>query len=126
MVAVGTRFPLLSSVGPMIRKRLPDARGYVWVMRLAIPLPHIVIDMGWMLAEIGRQPWIGHRFWKTANAASQVWTSLVGFILVYGLLGIAGFYMIAEHATPRPAAGCRRWLRVTDTFEFTHPACMHA
>jgi cytochrome d ubiquinol oxidase subunit I len=80
-------------------------------MLFAIPLPYLAIEMGWVLAEVGRQPWIVYGLLKTANAASpvaasQVMTSLVGFILVYGLLGIAGFYLIADFANkgPKPAA----------------------
>jgi cytochrome bd ubiquinol oxidase subunit I len=111
MVALGTLFPLLTVVGLLLRKRLLDSRWYLWVMFLAIPLPYLAIEMGWVLAEVGRQPWIVHGLLKTANAASpvattQVMTSLVGFILVYGLLGIAGFYLIADFANkgPIPAA----------------------
>ena len=79
-------------------------------MLFAIPLPYLAIEMGWVLAEVGRQPWIVFGLLKTANAASpvsasQVMTSLVGFILVYGLLGIAGFYLMANFAQkgPKPA-----------------------
>ena len=77
-------------------------------MLFAIPLPYLAIEMGWVLAEVGRQPWIVYGLLKTANAASpvavsQVMTSLVGFILVYGLLGLAGFYLIADFARKGPA-----------------------
>jgi cytochrome d ubiquinol oxidase subunit I len=76
-------------------------------MLFAIPLPYLAIEMGWVLAEVGRQPWIVYGLLKTADAASpvaasQVMTSLVGFILVYGLLGIAGFYLIADFAKKGP------------------------
>jgi cytochrome d ubiquinol oxidase subunit I len=110
MVALGTLFPLLTIVGMFLRKRLLESRWYLWIMLFAIPLPYLAIEMGWVLAEVGRQPWIVYGLLKTANAASpvaasQVMTSLVGFILVYGLLGIAGFYLIADFARkgPEPA-----------------------
>jgi cytochrome d ubiquinol oxidase subunit I len=107
MVALGTLFPLLTLVGLFLRKRLLESRWYLWVMLFAIPLPYLAIEMGWVLAEVGRQPWIVYGLLKTANAASpvaasQVMTSLVGFILVYGLLGIAGFYLIANFAAKGP------------------------
>ncbi|MDX2451536.1 cytochrome ubiquinol oxidase subunit I [Desulfosarcina sp.] len=110
MVALGTLFPLLTVVGIFLRRRLVESPWYLWTMLLAIPLPYLAIEMGWVLAEVGRQPWIVYGLLKTANAASpvavsQVMTSLVGFILVYSLLGIAGFYLMAKFAIagPEPA-----------------------
>ena len=111
MVALGTLFPLLTIIGLLLRKRLLESRWYLWIMLFAIPLPYLAIEMGWVLAEVGRQPWIVYGLLKTGQAASpvaqvQVMTSLVGFILVYGLLGIAGFFLIANFAKkgPQPAA----------------------
>ena len=111
MVALGTLFPLLTIIGVVLRKRLVESRWYLWIMLFAIPLPYIANEMGWVLAEVGRQPWIVYGLLKTGEAASpvaasQVMTTLAGFILVYGLLGIAGFYLIANFAKkgPQPAA----------------------
>ncbi|GAB6905694.1 cytochrome d terminal oxidase, subunit I [Desulfosarcina cetonica] len=110
MVALGTLFPLLTIIGLLLKKRLLESRWYLWVMLFALPLPYLAMEMGWILAEVGRQPWIVYGLLKTAVAASpvaevQVMTTLVGFILVYGLLGIAGFYLIANYANkgPQPA-----------------------
>jgi cytochrome bd ubiquinol oxidase subunit I len=107
MVALGTLFPLLTIVGFFLRKRLLESRWYLWIMLFAIPLPYLANEMGWILAEVGRQPWIVYGLLKTAQAASpvagiQVMTSLAAFILVYGLLGIAGFYLIANFAKKGP------------------------
>jgi cytochrome bd ubiquinol oxidase subunit I len=107
MVFLGTLFPLLTLIGIFLRKRLLESRWYLWVMLFAIPLPYLAMEMGWVLAEVGRQPWIVYGLLKTAHAASpvahvQVLTTLVGFILVYGLLGIAGFYLIANFAKKGP------------------------
>lgn len=111
MVGLGTLFPLLCILGWFLRKRLVETRWYLRIMLFAIPLPYIAIEMGWVLAEVGRQPWIVYGLLKTSEAASpvavsQVATSLVGFILVYGLLGAVGFYLIAKAAKkgPEPAA----------------------
>lgn len=110
MVALGSLFILLTVVGVFYRKKLVETRWYLWSMLLAIPLPYIAIEMGWVLAEVGRQPWIVYGLLKTADAVSpiaqsQVMTSLIGFILVYGLLGAAGFYLIAKAVAkgPEPA-----------------------
>jgi cytochrome d ubiquinol oxidase subunit I len=66
------------------------------------------MEMGWVLAEVGRQPWIVWGLMKTSAAASpiatsQVALSLVGFILVYGLLGAVGFYLMAKYAKAGPS-----------------------
>lgn len=110
MVALGSLFILLTVVGVFYRKKLVETRWYLWSMLLAIPLPYIAIEMGWVLAEVGRQPWIVYGLLKTADAVSpiaqsQVMTSLIGFVLVYGLLGAAGFYLIAKAVAkgPEPA-----------------------
>ena len=107
MVVLGTLFPLLTLIGLFLRNRLLESRWYLWVMLCAIPLPYLAMEMGWVLAEVGRQPWIVHGLLKTAAAASpvsqvQVGTSLVAFILVYGLLGLAGFYLMANFVAKGP------------------------
>ena len=110
MVALGTLFPLLTIIGWFKRKRLVESPGYLKVMLFAIPLPYIAIELGWVLAEVGRQPWIVYGLMKTSDAASpvagsQVLISLIAFILVYGLLGAVGFYLITKTAKngPEPA-----------------------
>jgi cytochrome d ubiquinol oxidase subunit I len=59
------------------------------------------------VAEVGRQPWIVYGLMKTADAvspvaASQVGTSLVAFVLVYSLLGLAAFLLMARAARKGP------------------------
>jgi cytochrome d ubiquinol oxidase subunit I len=110
MVGLGTLFILLTLVGFMKRNRLMASPGYLKIMMWAIPLPYIAIEMGWLVAEVGRQPWIVYGLMKTSQAASpvagyQVMISLIAFILVYGLLGAVGFYLMAKKAVqgPEPA-----------------------
>jgi len=108
MVALGTLFPLLTIIGWFKRNRLVESPGYLKVMLFAIPLPYIAIELGWVLAEVGRQPWIVYGLMKTSDAVSpvagsQVLISLIAFILVYGLLGAVGFYLIAKTAKEGPA-----------------------
>jgi cytochrome d ubiquinol oxidase subunit I len=107
MVALGTLFILLCIIGWFLRKRLVENPWYLRIMLFAIPLPYIAAEAGWVLAEVGRQPWIVYGMLKTADAASpvaasQVVTSLVAFIAVYGLLGLAGYYLIAKKAAQGP------------------------
>lgn len=107
MVGLGTLFILLTIIGWLKRNRLLESPLYLKVMVLSIPLPYIAIEAGWVLAEVGRQPWIVYGLMKTSDAvsplaSSQVLVSLITFILVYGLLGIAGFYLIIKNASKNP------------------------
>ncbi len=107
MVGLGFYFPLVTIIGWFKRKRLVDSPNYLKLMLLSIPLPYIAIELGWIVAEVGRQPWIVYGLFKTSDAASpvassQVLTSLIAFILVYGLLGAVGFYLIFKNAKKGP------------------------
>ena len=67
-----------------------------WFLKLSVaimPLPWIAIEFGWMLAEIGRQPWAVEGVLPTFLAASsltvsQIWTTIIGFTLLYGTLAV--------------------------------------
>ena len=110
MVGLGVIFILLTWVGFFLRKKLPESPRYLKIMLYAIPLPYIAIQLGWLVAELGRQPWIVYGLVRTSDAASpiaasQVAVSLIAFILVYGILGAAGFYLIYQKAKKGPDLG---------------------
>jgi len=107
MVGLGTLFILLTVYGWLRRNRLMESPNYLKIMLFAIPLPYIAIELGWVLAEVGRQPWIVYVLMRTSDAVSpvagsQVLFSLIGFLVVYGLLGAIGFYLIAMNARKGP------------------------
>jgi len=111
MVGLGFYFVLVTIIGWFKRNRLVDSPKFLKLMLLSIPLPYIAIELGWVVAEVGRQPWIVYGLMKTSDAvspvaSSQVLTSLIAFVLVYGLLGAVGFYLIFKNAQkgPEPAA----------------------
>jgi cytochrome d ubiquinol oxidase subunit I len=92
-----------------------------WFLKIAVaimPLPWIAIEFGWMLAEIGRQPWAVEGVLPTFLAASslsisQIWTTIIGFTLLYGTLAVIEVrLMIAtirkgpvEHHEPETSRG---------------------
>lgn len=74
-----------------VRKKLLTTEWFLRPVRYAWPLGFIAILAGWMVTEIGRQPWLAYGILRTADAvspvaASTVATSLVMFILVYGVV----------------------------------------
>jgi cytochrome d ubiquinol oxidase subunit I len=77
-------------------------------MPFAILLPYLANSAGWILTEVGRQPWVVYGYLKTADAyspnvtAGMVLTSLIGFVLVYALLMVADIYLLAKFAKAGP------------------------
>jgi cytochrome d ubiquinol oxidase subunit I len=94
MIALGSFFALLASIAfiLMVTGRIARASWFHWVLLLAIPLPQIANQVGWMSAEIGRQPWVVYGILKTVDAvsvsvpASQVLFSLIAFSIIYVFL----------------------------------------
>jgi cytochrome d ubiquinol oxidase subunit I len=107
MVGLGFLFVLLTVAGWFLRNKLESSPLYLWIMLLAIPLPYIAAEAGWIVTEVGRQPWIVYGLMKTADAVSpvaapQVAMSLTSFILVYSTLGLIAFYLIFKYARKGP------------------------
>ncbi|MFH2100297.1 MAG: cytochrome ubiquinol oxidase subunit I, partial [Pseudomonadota bacterium] len=76
-------------------------------MILAMPLPYLAISLGWILAEMGRQPWVVYGIMRTSEAHSeiasgQVAATLAVFILLYGILGALAFSLMARAAGKGP------------------------
>jgi cytochrome bd ubiquinol oxidase subunit I len=108
MVALGGYFILITLYGMLRRNKLLESPLLLKAMLFSIPLPYLAIQLGWIVTELGRQPWIVWGMMRTSAAASpiaasQVITTLVGFMLVYSLLGFAGYYLIFKHAKQGPA-----------------------
>jgi len=107
MVGLGVIFILLTVFGWFKRKKLLENSLYLKIMMFAIPLPYLAIQLGWIVTEIGRQPWLVYGVVRTADGASpvavsQVAFSLVAFILVYSVLGAVGFYLMFQKAKKGP------------------------
>jgi len=107
MVGLGMLFPLLTILGWIWRKKILEKHLYLKIIAWCIPLPYIALETGWLVAEVGRQPWIVYGLMKTADAVSpiavsQVATTLVGFILLYSFLGIADFLLLFRLARKGP------------------------
>jgi cytochrome d ubiquinol oxidase subunit I len=98
------------------RNTLEKHRGFILAMLFAIPLPYIAGQLGWLVSEIGRQPWIVYGMLPTAEGISksvtptQVWSSFLGFVAIYGLLGFVDIFLlatIARKGAGKPAMAAR-------------------
>lgn len=109
MVGIGTIMPLLMLFGWLKREEIENYPLYLKAMILAIPLPYLGMQVGWTVAEVGRQPWIVYGLMRTSDAVSpivtgQVAASLAAMVLLYSLLGAAGAYLMFTKARSGPDA----------------------
>lgn len=107
MVGLGFLFILLTLVGWFKRNKLESSPIYLRIMLYSIPLPYIAALLGWIVTEVGRQPWIVYGVLRTSAAnsplaGSQVAVSLAAFIILYSLLGIIAIWLMARHAKQGP------------------------
>ena len=91
------------------RRQYENAKWMKWVPWV-IALPYLANTSGWILTEMGRQPWIVQGLLLVENAVSPNLTtldlliSLIGYTVVYGSLGIAMFYLMKKYAKAGPDA----------------------
>jgi len=110
MAYAGTLVFLVFALGAFLiwRGRLETARWFLWAGVLTIPLPYIAALAGWVLSEVGRQPWIVWGLLKTADANSpSVSTSTIAFSLalfaaLYGALAVVDFVLMRRYARLDP------------------------
>ena len=106
MVGLGILMILLAIIGLVksVRGKLESSPRFLKVMLYSIPLSYIAIQAGWLVTEMGRQPWIVYGLMKTSDGVSrsllpsQVVASLAGFILVYGLLAVVDVYLLVKYS----------------------------
>ena len=106
MVALGALFILLSAAGTWLWRK--DQLGkYPWFLKLlvfVIPLPYVAIQLGWIVTEMGRQPWVVYGLMRTAEGVSStvppshVMLSLAGFVFFYSVLGAVDLWLLAKYA----------------------------
>ncbi|MEN6441701.1 MAG: cytochrome ubiquinol oxidase subunit I [Syntrophobacter sp.] len=107
MMTLGFFFLFITIAGWAYRNTITEKPLLLKAFVYSIPLPYIACEMGWMLAEVGRQPWVVYGVMKTSDAvspiaASQVGISLGAFFIIYTFLGLAAFYLMGSHARKGP------------------------
>ncbi|QDQ27901.1 cytochrome bd-I ubiquinol oxidase subunit CydA [Chitinimonas arctica] len=111
MVALGILFLFIFSCSFwfLIRRRLAPQRWLLKLCVLAIPLPWVAIEMGWFVAEYGRQPWsisgiLPTHLSVSSVDAGQVWFSLIGIGLIYFLLFLVEMFLMLKYIRLGPAS----------------------
>ncbi|NCT22134.1 cytochrome ubiquinol oxidase subunit I, partial [bacterium] len=96
-------------VWAMMRGDITKAKWMKWVPWILI-LPYLANASGWLLTEMGRQPWIVYGLLKVQDAVSpnltvvDLWISLIGYTVVYGSLAVAMVYLMKKTALAGPDA----------------------
>lgn len=96
MVGLGTIFIAVLGAAAFLlwRGTLFRTPGMLWVLMLAFPFPYIANQAGWIVAEVGRQPWVVYGLQRTAEGVSpnvsggMTWFTLLGFMGLYLLIGL--------------------------------------
>lgn len=104
MVAIGFFLIAISIVSIIYwkRKKLFETKWLLWILVFSVLGPQIANQIGWIAAEVGRQPWIVYGLLRTADGlskvveANQVIFSLILFFVIYALLFVLFIYLLNE------------------------------
>jgi cytochrome bd ubiquinol oxidase subunit I len=112
MVGCGLFFIALFAFGFWLASRrvIERHRGFLRLALWTLPLPWLAAELGWFIAENGRQPWAIEGVLPTFLAVSpipvsNVATSLAGFILFYSVLAVVDAYLLLKYVRIGPATG---------------------
>ena len=108
MAYAGVLMFLVAVLGAWLywKKKLERARWFLRTAMVAMVLPYIAATAGWILTEMGRQPWIVQGLLKTSQANSpSVTTTWLGislgvFITLYVVLLVVDFVLMRRYANP--------------------------
>jgi cytochrome d ubiquinol oxidase subunit I len=93
MVGFGTLLFLLAiwyAVSWIFRRRMPATKWFLRVAACSGVMAVIAMEAGWVVTEVGRQPWIVYNVMKVEDAATAnpgVWLTFVAVVLLYVALG---------------------------------------
>jgi cytochrome bd ubiquinol oxidase subunit I len=110
MITLGTIFILVMGVAAFQkwRGRLESSTLLLWVLMLAFPFPYICNILGWMTAELGRQPWLVYGLFRTRDGYSRVVSNgdtiftLIGFVGLYFVLGLLFLFLVGRQIATGP------------------------
>jgi cytochrome d ubiquinol oxidase subunit I len=108
MAYMGVAMFMVAAVGAWLyrKRKLERAHWFHWIALVAIAFPYIAATAGWILTEMGRQPWIVQGLLLTSEANSpSVSTTWIGisfgvFVALYIALGVTDFVLMRRYARP--------------------------
>jgi len=112
MVGLGTFFVAAMVIALLLlwRGKVFTTRWMLWILMLSAPFPYIANTAGWLVAELGRQPWLVYGLMRTQDGYSRAVSAgngmftLLGFMGMYTVLGILGLFLIRREIELGPAS----------------------
>jgi cytochrome bd ubiquinol oxidase subunit I len=107
MIAIGTGLALLGTwffLTWLRRRRLPRSRWFYRAVMAAGPLAFVALISGWIVTEVGRQPWIVYGYMRTQQAVTSVDYLEIGYAFLVGVyIGLAAaVYWLLRRLTRKP------------------------
>jgi len=101
---------LFATAFVLVTMKKHETRWFLRTALWAMPLPWIAAEMGWVVAEVGRQPWAVDGVLPTFLGASsltvpQLWLTIIGFTVFYGALAVVEVGLILKTIKKGPNAG---------------------
>jgi cytochrome d ubiquinol oxidase subunit I len=95
MVAAGTAMAAIAVLAFFLRRDLAVKRWFLFLLCAASPLGFVAIEAGWVVTEVGRQPWIVQGFVRTADAVTPAPHLAVSFAVFTGLYVVLAVVVVA-------------------------------
>lgn len=101
MVAIGFWLVFLTALNAWYwrKQQLECSPALLKTTMWSLPLPYLASTLGWLMAEMGRQPWLVYGLQLTQQGVSKVvspasiWTSLLAYAVVYAGVALAALYI---------------------------------
>ncbi|MCI1857135.1 MAG: cytochrome ubiquinol oxidase subunit I [Sporolactobacillus sp.] len=125
MALTGGILCILGIIGAVLarRNRLVENRWFLHLMGFALFLPYIGGTMGWLMTEIGRQPWTVFGFMQTAASVSpnvsagELLFSIITFLGLYTIMAIVMVYLFVRVVKQGPSFGAKQSAHSDDPFD---------
>jgi cytochrome d ubiquinol oxidase subunit I len=114
MIALFGWFMLLALLALFFcRKTAAPPRWFLRMAAYSVPLPFLANELGWIAAEVGRQPWVVYNVMRTKDAVSasvpagQILASIILFSLIYTLLFALWLFLVRHQIDRGPGPGTK-------------------
>jgi cytochrome d ubiquinol oxidase subunit I len=112
MVGAGLLMILFSLIALFVdlRNIYQKHRWFLSLLMFTVALPYIANTTGWIVTEVGRYPWVVYELVLQKDGVSKVvsagefLTTLIGFILIYGLIIAVTVYLMIKNAKAGPSS----------------------
>ena len=104
MVAIGTLMMFVAlwcGFNYCRMKAWPRSRFFLWLIVSLGPLSILAMEAGWVVTEVGRQPWIVHGYMRTTEAVTQapgVWKLFMATLAIYFIIGVGTVLILRQLA----------------------------